>query len=70
MAWRRPGDKPLSEPMTRPQWLKRNLGIYILGIQVNIILELMSGDLVAGMLTLVQVMAWCRQAPSHYLNQC
>ena len=20
--------------------------------------------------TLVQVMAWCRQAPSHYLNQC
>ena len=37
MAWRRPGDKPLSEPMmdslsthicvTRPQWVKQNLSI-------------------------------------------
>ena len=38
MAWRRPGDKPLSEPMlvrslthicvTRPQWVNVNIGIY------------------------------------------
>ena len=38
MAWRRPGDKPLSEPMmiillthicvTRPQWVKRNNPCY------------------------------------------
>ena len=39
MAWHRPGDKPLSEPMmvillmdicvTRPQWVKENLPCYI-----------------------------------------
>ena len=46
MAWCRPGDKPLSEPMvvsllthicfTRPQWLKKNSGhfdIYISGVK-------------------------------------
>ena len=27
-------------------------------------------DLTDGKSTLVQVMAWCRQATSHYLNQC
>ena len=41
MAWRRPGDKPLSEPMvfcllthiyvTRPQWVKDHLGRWSLG---------------------------------------
>ena len=40
MAWRRPGDKPLSEPMmislpthicvTRPQWIKWNMDEYFL----------------------------------------
>ena len=40
MAWRRPGDKPLSEPMmdslpthicvTRPQWVNKNMGPYAL----------------------------------------
>ena len=27
-------------------------------------------NLINGKSTLVQVMAWCRQAPSHYLSQC
>ena len=30
----------------------------------------MPQDLTDDKSTLVQVMAWCRQAPSHYLNQC
>ena len=30
----------------------------------------MSRDLTDGKSTLVQVMAWCRQATSHYLSQC
>ena len=30
----------------------------------------MPEDLVDGKWTLVQVMAWCHQAPRHYLNQC
>ena len=30
----------------------------------------MSLDFTDDQLTLVQVMAWCRQATSHYLNQC
>ena len=30
----------------------------------------MPQDLTDGKSTLVQVMAWCRQAASHYLNQC
>ena len=40
MAWRRPGDKPLSEPMlvrslthicvTRPQWVKRNMQLSLI----------------------------------------
>ena len=41
MAWRRPGDKPLSEPMmvnllmyicvTRPQWVKETISIKLVG---------------------------------------
>ena len=34
------------------------------------ILWWMPQDLTDDMSTLVQVMAWCRQAPSHYLSQC
>ena len=33
-------------------------------------LRWMSWDLSEGKSTLVQVMAWCRQATSHYLSQC
>ena len=36
----------------------------------KIILKLMPMDLTDGKSTLVQVMAWCRQATSHYLSQC
>ena len=34
------------------------------------VLRWMPQDLTDGYSTLVQVMAWCRQATSHYLNQC
>ena len=36
----------------------------------EIALRRMSLDLTDDKSTLVQVMAWCRQATSHYLNQC
>ena len=48
---------------------KYDLGIDILSIQINITLEWMPEDHIDGQPTLVQVMAWCRQATSHYLNQ-
>ena len=67
MAWHRPGDKPLSEPMivsllmhtcvTRPQWVN----------------SLRPSDAIWrqwSWTTLAQVMACCLTAPSHYLNQC
>ena len=64
MAWRRPGDKPLSEPMmvrslthicvTRPQWVNLLWSRDTIGLQ-------RSGS------TLAQVMAWCCQAT---INQC
>ena len=66
MAWRRPGDKLLSEPVmarllthicvTRPQWVN----------------SLWPSDLIylRSWSTLIQVMAYCLIAPSHYLNQC
>ena len=67
MAWRRPGDKPLSETMmvsllthicvTRPQWVN---SLWPSGT----IWCHKSGS------TLAQVMACCLTAPSHYLNQC
>ena len=34
------------------------------------VLRWMPQDLTVDKSTLVQVMAWCRQATSHYLNQC
>ena len=40
------------------------------GISCEIVQRWMSMDLTGDELTLVQVMAWCRQAASHYLNQC
>ena len=36
----------------------------------KIVLKWMPMDLTDGKSTLVQVMAWCRQATSHYLSQC
>ena len=40
------------------------------GISCEIALRRMSLDLTDDKSTLVQVMAWCRQAPNHYLSQC
>ena len=40
------------------------------GISYEIALRWMPLDLTDGKSTLVQVMAWCRQATSHYLSQC
>ena len=68
MAWNRPDEKPLSEPMmvsllthicaTRPQWVNslcHSDSIWLcISLSVNF----------------VQVMAWCLTPPSHYLNQC
>ena len=52
-------------------------GIYNLVLLIGIFrsshdnaLQLMSQDLTDDKSTLVQVMAWCRQATSHYLSQC
>ena len=104
MAWRRPGDKPLSEQtmvtllahicVTRPQWVKqltylinslvpRRSGWDFKNIIFNFVL-LMSifrssydntrrwppWDLTDDKSTSVQVMAWCRQARSHFLSLC
>ena len=40
------------------------------GVLCQIALMWMSMDLTDDKSTLVQVMAWCRQATSHYLSQC
>ena len=40
------------------------------GISYEIALRWMSQDLTDDLSTLVQVMAWCRQVPSHNLSQC
>ena len=40
------------------------------GISYEIALRWMPQDLTDEKSTLVQVMAWCRQATSHYLSQC
>ena len=42
----------------------------ILSVQVNIFMELKPEDHVDGKSILLQVLAWCRQAGDHYLNQC
>ena len=39
-------------------------------ISCKIVLKWMPMDLTDGKSTLEQVMAWCRQATSHYLSQC
>ena len=132
MAWCRPGDKPLSEPIlvsllmyicvTQLQWFNSNSHLhnghylyqsttnanhlswfifvshpwlffnslapgifkwnfrYVIfkqivmidgrGISCEIALLWMSLDFIDDQSTLVQVMAWCRQATNHYLSQC
>ena len=40
------------------------------GISCELVFRWMSLDLADDKSTLVQVMAWCRQATSHYLSQC
>ena len=54
------------------RWLifKLILAIDGWGIYCEIIRRLISLDITNDKSTLVQVMAWCRQAPSHYLCQC
>ena len=47
-----------------------NLMINGWGISCEISIRLLSLDLTDDKSTLVQVMAWCRQVTSHYLNQC
>ena len=49
---------------------KRNLVIGGWGISCEIALIGMSLDFTDDQSTLVEVMAWCRQATSHYLSQC
>ena len=44
--------------------------IDIMGVSGEFALRWMPQDLADDWSTLVQVMAWCRQAPSHYRNQC
>ena len=83
MVWRRSGDKPLSEPMmvsllthicvTRPQWVNSLAPGWFerfFFISCETALKWLSLDLTDDKSTLVQVMAWCHQATSHYLNQC
>ena len=41
-----------------------------LGAHCKIVLRWMPQNLMSEKSTLVQVMAWCRQATSHYLDQC
>ena len=44
--------------------------IDIMSISCEIVVRSMPQDLTDGQSTLGQVMAWCRQATSHYLDQC
>ena len=44
--------------------------IDVWGISCEIVLPWTPQDLTVDKSTLVQVMAWCRQATSHYLSQC
>ena len=86
MAWRRPGDKPLSEPMmvrlpthicvTLPQWVNSNdCGTFLRKIS-SLPLDINSSPLVPNICTSVLGQHCFRQwlvacsVPSHYLNQC
>ena len=49
---------------------KHKFDTSILSIQVHITLDSTLEDLADGKPALVEVMVWCRQAASHYLDQC
>ena len=84
MAWRRPGDKPLSEPMmvcllthicvTRPQWVNSIFPYCYVLFRKQGSNELMRPPLRTWRLrswsTLAQVMTRCLMTPSHYLTCC
>ena len=63
-------------PLGKFEWnfryviFKQILVIGAWGISCEIALIWMSLDFTDAQSTLVQVMAWCRQAASHYLSQC
>ena len=44
--------------------------IYIMSISCEIVIRWLPQDLTSDKSTLVQIMAWCCQATSHYLSQC
>ena len=54
----------------RHEIIKQILVIDGWGISCEMVLIWMSLDFTDDQSTLVQVMAWCCQAPSHYLSQC
>ena len=66
--------------ITRPHWVNSLKFLYLIlqtisvndgwGIACGLALRWMSLDCTDDKSTLVQVMAWCRQATSHYLSQC
>ena len=56
--------------LLRPQFVKQILVIDGWSICCELALIWMSLDFTDDQSTLVQVMAWCHQAPSHHLSQC
>ena len=61
----------LGEVVAILKWnLQTHLWIYILSTSCGIGLRWVPQNIFNDKSTLVQVMAWCRQAPSHYLSQC
>ena len=53
------------------KWVNlKHCEIYILSYQVNTTMKWIAQDVIDGKSTLVQVMAWCHEATSHYLDQC
>ena len=83
MAWRWPGDKPLSETMmvsllthicvARPQWVKRFSNLLYRIVAWAFAVKLLTGKCHRNSnekSTLVQSLVWSCQAVSHYLSQC
>ena len=79
MAWRQPGNKPLSEAMmvsllthiciARAQWVKKYIWLLIFSI-MSCTRDCTGKNVNDPMSTLVQVMAWCHQWTSYYLSHC
>ena len=74
--WYRHGNNPILNSLVpgRFEWkicignLQDNFDVWC--ISCEIVCRQMSLDLTSDKSTLVQVMAWCRQATSHYVSQC